>query len=110
MTMESTQDDDHPQTASFHVLFPKPNLQAASNSGLGAAFKDVLNEKFKEMPLTFIGLSAKAPNFDHRQAESGGNDYACTIYAHFNKADETADDISIVLGSIPYHIKICLSR
>jgi hypothetical protein len=102
MTMESTQDDNHPQTASFHVLFPKPNLQAASSSGLGVIFKDVWNEKFKKMPLTFIGLSAKSPNFNHRQAESGGNDYACAICAHFGRTDEATNDLRMVLGHIPY--------
>ena len=79
MNKESNQDGDHPQTTSFHFLFPKPALQTPSNCGLEAHFKDVWNEKFNEISLTFVGLSAKPPNFDHRQAEIGGNDYACTI-------------------------------
>ena len=102
MIEESNQDGEHPQTTSFHFLFPKPDLQTPSNCGLEAHFKDVWNEKFNEISITFVGLSAKTPNFDHRQAEIGGNDYACTIFAHFNQANEADDDNCITLGSIPY--------
>ena len=101
MTKESIQNGDHPQFASFHFLFPKPTLQAPSNSALETFFKDLWDEKFKEIPLTFIGLSARSPNFDHQQAEICGNDYACRIYAHFKKNDKTGDDVRIRLGSIP---------
>ena len=76
MTEKSKLGDAHPQTASFHFLFPKPTLQTPSNCLLEAHFQDLWNQKFSEMAVTFFGLSAKPPNFDHRQAELGGNDYS----------------------------------
>ena len=102
MTEKSNQNGDHPQYASFHFLFPKPALQVPSNSALETSFKDLWDEKCKEIPLTFIGLSARSPNFDHSQAEICGNDYTCRIYARFRKTDGTAGDLGIFLGSIPY--------
>ena len=102
MTKESTQNGNHPQSASFHFLFPKPTGQVPSNSALENSFKAVWIEECKEIPFSFIGLSARSPNFDHQQAEICGNDYACRIYAHFKKTDETGDDVRICLESIPY--------
>lgn len=43
-----------------------------------------------------IGLSAVAPPYNHDEAERGGSDYACEVFAHFDP------DLAIPLGTIPY--------
>jgi DNA-directed RNA polymerase beta' subunit len=102
MTISTEQDSNHPQTRSFLFLFPEPNLLPNSDSGLGRQIKDAWDEKFKESQLTFIGLSAESPGFDHKQAEIGGNDYNCNIYAHLVEPSRNQNKSDIFLGSIPY--------
>ncbi len=102
MNVESSQESDHPQTASFHILFPKSESQAQSDCMLSTYFKELWRSVFQDIPITFKWLSAKSPNFSHQQSEIGGNDYSCSIHAHFKQANEAGDDICINLGLIPY--------
>ena len=101
MTIPAEQDSNHPQTKSFLFLFPEPNVAPSSDNGIGRLFKDRWEEKVKESPLTFVGVYAKSPAFDHGQAETAGNDYTCRVYANFIEKDNDTEGISIFLGSIP---------
>jgi hypothetical protein len=69
---------------------------------LSTYFRELWHSQDLNIPLNFLGLSAKPPNFSHQQAEISGNDYCCLICAHFNQANEAGDDKCITLGWIPY--------
>ena len=102
MTNEFPHEDVHPQTASFFSLLPKPNHQAPSTCALETYFRDIWDNFFNNIRISFIGLSAKKPDYDPLQAETGGNDYCCKLYANFKDTDGELVDIAIYLGALPY--------
>ena len=92
----------HPQTASFLLFFPKPESDVSADCGLSKQLDASWKEHFKEPPLSFVGLTAKSPDYDHSQAEMSGNDYACGLYAHFKSPDLDSDGLKLLLGHLPY--------
>jgi len=102
MTKASPQNTTHPQSEAFLSLFPKPDHKAPSGCNLEMCFRDIWDKSLKETPFLFSGLSAKSPSFDPLQAEMGGNDYNCKLYAHFKTIDRTEGEIAIYLGPVPY--------
>ena len=92
----------HPQTNSFLLLFPEPGSDISAKCGLSEMFDEFWRNNFNETPISFIGLSAKSPAYDHNQAQIAGNDYACRLYAHFKTSDQTTGDLKVLLGNIPY--------
>ena len=95
-------DHVHPQANSFSLLFPKPGSDISSKCGLSEMFSASCHNHFNESPISFIGLSAKAPAYDHNQAQIAGNDFSCRLYAHFKTSDQTIGDLKVLLGNIPY--------
>ena len=91
----------HPQSASFQLLFPTPDSDISDTSLFAKQFRELWEDRFKESALSFIGLTAKSPDYDHRQAELSGNDYECTLHAHFKKQGQDSTDFKISLGSPP---------
>ena len=91
----------HPQNASFQLLFPKPDADISDATLFSRQFRELWGDRFKESALSFIGLTAKSPDYDHRQAELSGNDYACTLHAHFKKQGQDSTELKISLGRPP---------
>ena len=91
----------HPQTGSFSLLFPEPGFDISTKCGLSELFSVLWHDHFNESPISFIGLSAKAPGYDHNQAKTAGNDYFWRLYAHFKTSDQATDDFTVLLGNIP---------
>jgi len=92
----------HPQTISFLSLFPKQESDISVKCGLSKQFEELWKDNFKEASLSYIGLTAKSPDYDYYQAETGGNDYVCKLYAHFKTSAQATIDLSFLLGNIPY--------
>jgi DNA-directed RNA polymerase beta' subunit len=92
----------HPQTASFLLLFPKPESDVSNDCVISKQIDSLWKEHFKDLPLTFVGMKAKSIDYDHYRAEMSGDDYACKLYAYFKTHDPGSDAFEILLGNLPY--------
>ena len=81
----------HPQTASFLLLFPMAESGISDKCFLSNIIRELWEKHYKESALSFMGLSAKSPVFNHNQAEISGNDYACRLFCSFQKTRSRFD-------------------